>query len=56
LLAVRAARSLVFGVSVYDPRTFVTSAALLVIVSMIAAWLPARRASVVDPLLALRAE
>ena len=56
LLAVRAADSLMFGMSVYDPRTFVASAGLLVVVSMVAAWVPARRASGVDPILALRAE
>ncbi len=56
LLAVRAARSLMFDMSVYDPRTFVASAGLLVVVSVVAAWVPARRASGVDPILALRAE
>jgi putative ABC transport system permease protein len=56
LLAVRATQSLVFGVSVYDPRTFVVTAVSLVVVSLLASWLPARRASNVDPILALRAE
>ncbi|HEY4306108.1 MAG TPA: ABC transporter permease [Gemmatimonadaceae bacterium] len=56
LLAVRAAESLIFGVSVYDPRTFVVSASSLAIVCVMASWLPARRASAVDPILALRAE
>jgi putative ABC transport system permease protein len=56
LVTVHAARSLVFGVSVYDPRTFIASAAVLVVVSLVASWLPARRASSVDAVSALRAE
>jgi putative ABC transport system permease protein len=56
LLAVRTAQSLVFGVSIYDARTFAASVTLLVVVSVMAAWLPARRASSVDPIIALRAE
>lgn len=56
LIAVRAAQSLMFGVSVYDVRTFATSAAALVGVSLLASLLPARRASGVDPVIALRAE
>ena len=55
-LAVRSVRSLVYGMSVYDPWTFVVGASLLVSVSLLAAYIPARRASRVDPVIALRAE
>jgi ABC-type antimicrobial peptide transport system permease subunit len=45
-----------FGVQPTDPRTFAAVAALLAIVGVIACWLPARRATKVDPVVALRAE
>ncbi len=49
-------RSLLFEVSATDPLTFVGNACLLIIVALLACWLPARRASRVDPLVALRHE
>jgi len=55
-IAVRTIRSLMYDTSVYDPWTFAAGAALLVAVSLVASYVPARRASRVDPVIALRAE
>ncbi len=54
--AVRAVRTLVFGVSVYDPWSFAAVALVLITVAAVASWLPARRASRVDPVIALRSD
>jgi len=56
VIAVRSVRSLVYDMSVYDPWTFAAGASLLAFVSLLAAYIPARRASRVDPVIALRAE
>ena len=53
---VRLIQSLLFGVSPYDPVTLISAVVLLVVVTMVAAWVPARRAAKVDPLTALRYE
>src|SRR5262245_53865966 len=54
--AVRVLRAWMYEMSVYDAPTFVAVSLLLGMVALVASWLPARRASRVDPVQALRAE
>ena len=52
----RLMRGLLFGISPTDPLTFLVIPVLLALVALLACWMPARRATRVDPLLALRHE
>ncbi len=54
--ATRLLNSLLFGVGAADPVTFVAIVLLISAVAFLAAWLPARRAAQVDPIVALRTE
>jgi len=50
------ARSLLFGLTPTQPEVFAVAAAVLAATTLLAAWLPARRAARIDPLAALRHE
>jgi predicted permease len=56
LLLARYITSFLFGVTAHDPLVFGGVPAILAVVAFIAVYLPARRASLVDPIIALRAE
>jgi ABC-type antimicrobial peptide transport system permease subunit len=52
----RLMKSLLFGISTLDPVTYVAVPVVLVLAAVLASYLPARRASAVDPVEALKAE
>jgi predicted permease len=52
----RLLKSLVFDVSTSDPATFASVAGIVIVVALLAGYVPARRATAVDPMNALRAE
>ena len=56
LISTRVLRTFLYGISVVDPVTFVATALLLTMVAVAASYFPARRATRVDPMVALRHE
>jgi ABC-type antimicrobial peptide transport system permease subunit len=56
LAVTRVMRTLLFGVSAADPVTFVGLAVLLILIAALASYLPARQASTINPMEAMRAD
>jgi ABC-type transport system, involved in lipoprotein release, permease component len=54
LVATKTLQTMVFGISPHDPVTFAVVAGVLALVAVIASLVPARRATRIDPLVALR--
>ena len=52
----RLIREQLFGITALDPGTFAVAIAVVAAMTIVAAWLPARRATKVDPMIALRCD
>ncbi|HZI30552.1 MAG TPA: ABC transporter permease [Gemmatimonadaceae bacterium] len=55
ILSARAIRGLLFGVEPHDPATMIVVAAVMGLIGLIACWIPALRASRIDPAVTMRA-
>jgi len=56
LASTRLIREQLFGLSAMDPMTFALAIVVVAVMTLLAAWLPARRATKVDPMVALRCD
>jgi ABC-type antimicrobial peptide transport system permease subunit len=56
LASTRLIREQLFGLSAMDPMTFALAIGVVAAMTLLAAWLPARRATKVDPMVALRCD
>jgi ABC-type lipoprotein release transport system permease subunit len=54
MAAARTARGLLYNLEPWDPATLLVAVAALCTVALVASWLPARRASRLEPTIALR--
>jgi putative ABC transport system permease protein len=56
MLLTHSLSSLLFGIGLFDPLSFFATAGLMIVVALIACWIPSRRAMRVSPIIALRYE